>query len=370
MKFDYCIVGAGFSCVMAGRRISKVLKKSVLLVEEHNNLGGHVYDKYDQDGILIQVYGPHIFHTNKEEVWSYLEPYTKWNIYHHEVLGLVEGKKVPIPFNLNSLHELFPVTLAEKIEKKLVENYGFGKKITILELKKSDDKDLKYLADYVYENVFLKYTIKQWDLKPDELSPSVTGRVPVFISRDNRYFQDPYQGMPAAGFTPIFDKLLDNRGIRIMLNTRFEDIKDQVQYDHLIFTGPIDLYFDFKFGKLPYRSLDFEWTHIDKEYYQEVGVVNFPNDYKFTRITEFKRLTGQKSSSTTIIKEYSKSCDIEKDIPYYPVPVDANMELYKKYENEAKKNRNVTFLGRLATYGYYDMDMAIFNALKAFDSLS
>jgi UDP-galactopyranose mutase len=242
--------------------------------------------------------------------------------------------------------------------------------VTILELKKSEDADLKYLADYVYEKVFLNYTIKQWDLKPEELSPSVTGRVPVFISKDNRYFQDPYQGMPAGGFTPIFEKLLDNKGIRIMLNTSFNDIKKEIKYDNLIFTGPVDSYFDFKFGKLPYRSLDFEWTHLDMEYYQEVGVVNYPNDYQFTRITEFKRLTGQKSPSTTIIKEYSKSCDIEIDIPYYPIPKDENMEQYKKYENEAKKTENVIFLGRLATYSYYNMDAAIYNALKAFDKLT
>ncbi len=370
MKFDYCIVGAGFSGSVMAERISRILKKSVIIVEAHNHIGGHVYDKYDKNGILIQVYGPHIFHTVKEEVWKYLEPFTSWNIYHHEVLGLIEGKKVPIPFNLTTLHALYPQTLADRLEKKLIDSYGFGKKITILELKKSDDRDLKNLSEYVYENVFLNYTIKQWDLKPDELSPSVTGRVPVFISRDNRYFQDPYQGMPVGGFTPIFEKLLDNRNIKIMLNTSFNDIKKEIKYDHLIFTGPIDSYFDFKFGKLPYRSLDFEPIHLGMEYFQEVGVVNYPNDYKFTRITEFKRLTGQKCPSTTIFKEYSKPCDIEVDNPYYPIPVDTNVELYKKYESEARKTENVTFLGRLATYSYFNMDMAIFNALKAFDNLT
>lgn len=369
MKYDYCIIGAGFSGSVMAERISRVLKKKVLIVENHNHFGGHVYDAYDHNGILVQVYGPHIFHTKYQEVWEYISNFTKWNIYHHEVLGLIEGKKVPIPFNLNTLHALFPATLAVKLEAKLIEKYGFGKKITILELKDSDDNDLKSLADYVYEKVFLNYTIKQWGLKPEELSPSVTGRIPVFISKDNRYFQDPYQGMPISGFAPIFNKLLDDKNISILLNTNFLDIKKDIDYKHLIFTGPIDSYFDFKFGKLPYRSLDFEWIHLDSEYYQEIGVINYPNDYQFTRITEFKHLTGQKSAGTTIIKEYPKECDIEKDIPYYPIPRDENQELYKKYEKEAAKTENVTFLGRLATYNYYNMDSAIFNALKAFEKL-
>jgi UDP-galactopyranose mutase len=369
MKYDYCIAGAGFSGSVMAERIARVLKKKVIIVEKHNHVGGHVYDNYDNYGVLVQIYGPHIFHTKYKEVWEYISNFTKWNIYHHEVIGLIDGKNVPIPFNLNTLHELYPSTLAPKLETKLIDKYGFGKKVTVLELKKSDDNDLKELGDYVYNKVFLNYTIKQWNLKPEELSPSVTGRVPVFISRDNRYFQDPYQGMPASGFTPIFNRLLDDKNISILLNTDFLDIKDEIDYKHLIFTGPIDSYFNFKYGKLPYRSLDFEWIHLDKEYYQEIGVINYPNDYQFTRITEFKHLTGQKIAGTTIIKEYPKECDIEKDIPYYPIPRDENQELYKKYEDAAKRTENVIFLGRLATYNYYNMDSAIYNALQAFTKL-
>jgi UDP-galactopyranose mutase len=369
MKYDYCVVGAGFSGSVMAERISRVLKKKVLVVEAHSHFGGHVYDAYDPHGILIQVYGPHIFHTKYKDVWDYLSDFTEWNLYHHEVIGLIDGKKVPIPFNLNTLHSLFPSTLALKLEAKLIEKFGFGNKVTVLELKKSEDSDLKTLGDFVYEKVFLNYTIKQWGLKPEDLSPSVTGRVPVFISRDNRYFQDPYQGMPSSGFAPIFNKLLDDKNISVLLNTDFLDIKDEIDYKHLIYTGPIDSYFNFKYGKLPYRTLDFEWIHIDREYYQEIGVINYPNDYTFTRITEFKHLTGQKSSSTTIIKEYPRECDIERDIPYYPVPRDENQELYKKYEGEAGKIKNATFIGRLATYNYYNMDQAIHNSLLAFEKL-
>ncbi len=369
MKFDYCIVGAGFSGSVIAERAANVLNKTVLIIEARNHIGGNAFDRYDPYGILIQPYGPHIFHTSSQEVWNYLSKYTKWNIYHHEVLALIEGKKVPIPFNLNTLHILYPTSLADKLEKKLIDNYGFGKKITILELKKSDDKDLKSLAEYVYEKVFLNYTIKQWDLKPEELSPAVTGRVPVFISRDNRYFQDPYQGMPQTGFTQIFESMLSHKNIKIMLNTNFQEIKKDISYKKLIFTGPIDSYYDYKFDKLPYRSLDFEWIHLDQDYFQEASVINYPNDYQFTRITEFKRLTSQKCPSTTIIKEYSKACEKENDIPYYPIPKDEYLALYKKYENEAKKEADTIFLGRLGTYSYINMDIAVLNALKMFEKL-
>lgn len=374
--FDYVIVGAGMAgCVMA-ERIANVLNKKVFIIEKRNHVGGNCYDYYDENGILVHKYGPHILHTNLESVWKYLSQFTDWTDYQHHVLGFIDNKKVPIPFNLNTLHELLPESLAERLEEKLIDKFGFNTKIPILELQKSEDKDLKLLADFIYEKMFLNYTKKQWGIKPEELDPSVTERVPIYISRDNRYFQDKYQGIPLKGYHKIFEKMLRNPNIKFMLNTDFKEViktYDNKMYflenefkGKLIFTGQIDELFDYEFGELPYRSLKFKSETIDEEYFQEVGTVNYPNNHDFTRITEFKHLTGQKNSKTTIVKEYPQKYD-KDNIPYYPIPQQENLKLYKMYADEAQKLNNVIFLGRLAEYKYYDMDMVIKRVLDIFE---
>lgn len=379
--FDYVVVGAGFAGAVIAERIATQLNEKVLVIEKRNHIGGNAYDYYDENGILVHKYGPHIFHTRSKEVWDYLSQFTDWYLYHHHVLGSIDGKKVPIPFNLNTLYELLPESLAKPLEEKLVNKFGYNVKVPILKLRETDDQDLKFLADFVYDKVFLNYTTKQWGMKPEELDPTVTGRVPVYISRDNRYFQDAYQGMPKEGYTKIFEKLLFHSNIKLMLNT---DYKEVIEIDFkngnislfgqefkgtLIYTGKIDEFFNYEFGELPYRSLRFEFENIQKEFVQPVGTVNYPNEYQFTRITEFKHLTGQKHSSTTIVKEYPQDYERNvkgKDIPYYPIPRKENLELYARYKERAKQFSNVLFVGRLAEYRYYDMDAVIARALKVF----
>ncbi|HML06461.1 MAG TPA: UDP-galactopyranose mutase [Methanobacterium sp.] len=382
--FDYLIIGAGMAGIVLAERITSVLDKKVLIIEKRNHIGGNCYDHYDENGILVHKYGPHIFRTNKKEVWDYLSNFTEWNLYQHEVLGLIDGKKVPVPFNLNSLEKLLPNSLSEHLEKKLISEFGYNVKIPILKLKEIDDEDLRFLADFIYEKVFLNYTIKQWGMEPKELDSSVTGRVPVYISRDNRYFQEKYQGLPREGFSKLFNKMLNNPKIKLMLNT---DFKDVIDVDHqnnkifflgnefkgkMIYTGKIDEFFNYEFGELPYRSLRFEFENHNSDYFQEVGTVNYPNEYDFTRITEYKHLTGQKNFTTSIVKEYPLDYNRKnnsKQIPYYPIPKNENLQLYAKYNEKAQNFSNVIFLGRLAEYKYYGMDDVVNSALKTFGEL-
>jgi len=369
MEQDYVVVGAGFAGSVFAERIANVLNKKVLLVEKQDHIGGHCYDCLDENGILIHKYGPHIFHTKNGEVWDYLSKYTKWNLYQHEVKALIDGQIVPVPFNLNTLRMLFPKDKADRLEDKLVEKFGFDKKVPILELRKADDSDLKFLAEFVYEKIFLHYTVKQWGFRPEELSGEVTGRVPVFISRDNRYFQDEFQGMPQDGFTPIFEKMIENnKNIKIVLNTDYKKLAKDLKYKKLIYTGPIDYFFDYKFGKLDYRTLDFEFTNYKQEKIQSNSVINYPQNYRFLRSTEFKLMTWQKAATTTTVRDYPRACT-EKDIPYYPLLNRENMERYKQYEVEAKKYENIIFIGRLAEYKYFNMDESVASALKKFKEL-
>ncbi|RLQ05543.1 UDP-galactopyranose mutase [Geobacillus sp. FSL K6-0789] len=377
--FDYVIIGTGFAGSVLAERIATQLNKKVLMIEKRNHIGGNAYDSYDSQGILIHNYGPHIFHTKIKKVWDYLSNFTEWHLYHHKVLGVIDGQKVPIPFNLNSINQLFPKNLAERLEKKLIENFGYNKKVPILKLREVEDEDLKFLANYIYEKVFLGYTTKQWGVTPEELDPSVTGRVPVYISRDDRYFQDPYQGIPKEGYTKLFERMLDHENIKILLNTDYKEVLHfnfetgeanlfgQKFDGKIIYTGPIDYFFDYKFGQLPYRSLNFKFEQYDVEFVQEVGTVNYPNDYNFTRITEFKYLTNQKSTKTTVVREFSQKYIPGENIPYYPIKNDNNLELYRKYIEEARKYNKVIMVGRLAEYQYYDMDMVVGKALRTFE---
>lgn len=368
MKVDYLIVGAGFSGSILAERIANELNKKVLIVDRRNHIGGNAYDFYDENGILVHRYGPHIFHTNSKKVWDYLSRFTQWRIYYHKVLAVVEGKKIPVPFNLNSLYLIFPPKYAEKCEKLLIETYGYGTKIPILKMLENSQKELKELANFIYENIFLGYNLKQWGLKPEELDPSVTARVPVFISRDDRYFQDKYQGIPSQGYTKMFENMLNHPNISILLNVDYKEIIEDVKFDRMIYTGPIDYFFDYIYGALPYRSLKFEFKTLSQEFYQEVAQVNYPNDYDFTRITEFKHMTGQKLDKTTIAFEYPETYRPEENEPYYPVPKDENLEIYSKYTKEVKKLSNIVyFVGRLADYKYYNMDQIVARALNVFE---
>ncbi len=369
MKFDTVIVGAGFAGCVIAERLASEKNEKVLIIEKKEHIGGHCYDYYDNNGVLIHKYGPHIFHTNSEKVWNYISKFTRFDIYYHRVLGVIDGQKVPIPFNLNTLHALYPESIASRIEQNLIDRFGFGGKIPILKLREENDNDLKKLADFIYEKVFLHYTQKQWGLKPEELGEEVTGRVPVFISRDNRYFQDRFQGMPSGGYARLFENMLDNPNIRIILNTDYKEIISDLEYNRLVYTGAIDYFFDYKFGELKYRTLDFETEHIADGFFQEVATVNYPNDFDFTRITDYKRLTSGNSKGTTIMKEYPRDAVIAEDPLYYPMFTDEWKALYSKYYHEAEKLKNVVFIGRLAEYRYYNMDAVIYSALEKVKTL-
>ena len=368
MWVDWLIVGAGFSGCVLAERIATQLGQKVLIVERRDHIGGNAYDYYDEHGILVHKYGPHIFHTNSKKVWDYLSQFTEWRPYYHRVLAVVDGKKVPIPFNLNSLYALFPPRHAEKLEELLIKHYGFGVKIPILKLRENVEGELRFLADYIYEKVFYGYTLKQWGLKPEELDPSVTGRVPVYISRDDRYFQDRYQAMPKHGYTALFQRMLSNPNIKVLLNTDYREIAGEVRFNRMIYTGPIDEFFDYMHGPLPYRSLRFKLVTLVEEWHQEGGTVNYPNEYDFTRITEQKHLTGQRLPWTTLVMEYPEQYEPGRNEPYYPIPREENRERYALYEKEARKLMgSVLFAGRLADYKYYNMDQAAARALKLFE---
>ena len=377
--FKYIVVGAGFAGSVIAERIANVLKEKVLIIERRNHIGGNCYDYRNEHGIIIHKYGPHIFHTDYKEVFDYLSNFTDWNLYHHRVLAFIDGKKVPIPFNLNSLYMVFSPTLAKRIEEKLLKKYPYNSKVPILELMKENDKDLKFLADYIYQKVFLNYTVKQWGLKPEEIDKEVTARVPVFVGKDDRYFTDKYQVVPTEGYSKIFERMLEHPNIKIMLNTDFKEVID-IDFENrkiyflrqefkgkLIFTGMIDELFDFKYGYLPYRSLEFKFETLEKEWFQEVATVNYPNDYNFTRITEFKHIHPVSTKKTVILKEYPKQYTPNKDIPYYPIFTKENQELYNKYRKEAEKFENIILVGRLAEYRYYDMDDVVKRALEVFE---
>jgi UDP-galactopyranose mutase len=374
---DYIIVGSGLAGVVMAERIATQLNKKVLIIEKRNHVGGNCFDFKDENNILIHKYGPHLFHTNNKEVIDYLSKFTSWDIYNHEVLAYIDGKKVSIPFNFNTLYEVFPTSKAKALEEKLLETYDYNSKVPILELKKSTDKDLQFLADFVYDKIFVNYTAKQWGMKPEEMDGAVTARVPVFIGRDNRYFNDSYQMLPKNGYTSMINSMLDHKNIKIMLNTDFKEIctlKNEDFYlfgskfdGKVIYTGQIDELFDYKFGELPYRSVDMKFETVECEFYQEKATVNYPNDYDFTRITEFKHIHPTNSTKTTILKEYPQEYIIGQNTPYYPIFTNENQEKYSKYLEHSKEFKSLVMVGRLAEYKYYDMDDIVERALKVFE---
>jgi UDP-galactopyranose mutase len=375
--FDYIIIGAGYAGSVMAERIATQLNKKVLIIEKRNHIGGNSYDFKDENNILIHKYGPHLFHTNNKKVFDYLSQFTSWDVYNHKVLAVIDGKEVSIPFNFNTIYDVFPDTLAKKLEEKLLNEFEYNSKIPILELKKSEDKDLQFLADFVYEKIFVHYTAKQWGMKPEDMDGAVTARVPIFVGRDDRYFNDKYQVVPSNGYTNIFENMLNHKNIKLMLNTDFKEVCEI--YDNgfklmgsefkgkVIYTGQIDELFDYKFGDLPYRSVDMKFETVEKEYYQEAATVNYPNGYDFTRITEFKHIHPTNSSKTTILKEYPKEYVKGKDTPYYPIFTDENQTSYNKYLEHSKRWSNLILVGRLAEYKYYDMDDIVERSLKVFE---
>ena len=374
--YDCIIVGAGIAGATVARKLAEESNKKVLVLERRNHIGGNCYDKPDDHGILIHEYGPHIFHTGDEGVREFLSRFTKWYDFGHEVVAKVGDQLIPVPFNLNTLHMVYDKDKAERLENKLIEEYGLDSRVPIMKLRESTDADVREIADYVYKNVFLYYTMKQWGQTPEEISPEVTGRVPVVISYDNRYFKDKYQSVPVDGFTPMFAAMLDHPNIEVRTGVDCSDVLDfedgKIYFEKaeftgdLVYTGALDELFDCKFGRLPYRSLNFQFEHLDQDSFQDHSVVNYTVSEDFTRITEFKFLTGQKDTDgTTIVREYPFAyTGAEGEIPYYAILNAENESLYEKYRLLTEDFDKFHLLGRLAEYKYYNIDAMCRKAME------
>ena len=360
--YDTLIVGAGFAGSVLAERLAAGLGQKVLLIDRRGHIGGNAYDEYNADGLLVHRYGPHIFHTNATRVWDYLSQFTTWRPYEHRVRASVDGQLVPIPINLDTINALYGLSLTSFEVEAFFRSVAQPREA----IRTSEDVVVSVVGEELYRKFFRGYTRKQWALDPSELDASVTARVPTRTNRDDRYFTDTYQAMPAQGFTRMFDRMLDHPNIHVLLNADFRDVRDEVAYRQLVYTGPVDEYFDFRYGKLPYRSLHFVHETHDRETFQPAPVVNYPNEHPYTRITEFKYLTGQEHPKTAVVTEYPRA---EGD-PYYPIPRPENAELYRKYQALAEAEAGVHFVGRLATYKYYNMDQVTAQALALYDRLA
>ena len=360
--FDTLIVGAGFAGAVMAERLASQAGQRVLVVDRRPHVGGNAHDHYNDAGLLVHPYGPHIFHTNSAEVFNYLSRFTEWRPYQHRVLASVDGQLLPIPINLDTVNRLYGLQLTS------FELDGFFDKVAekVEPVRTSEDVVVGRVGRDLYNKFFRGYTRKQWALDPSELDASVTARVPTRTNRDDRYFTDTYQAMPRHGYAKMFNALLAHPNIHVMLNTDYRDVVHVLPWKHMVYTGPIDAFFDHRFGRLPYRSLRFEHVTVEtpagREFAQPVGTVNHPNDHAYTRVTEFKHLTGQRHAATALVYEYPQA---EGD-PYYPVPRAENTALYRRYEAEAEQLGDVTFIGRLATYKYYNMDQVVAQALATF----
>jgi UDP-galactopyranose mutase len=359
--FDYLVVGAGFAGSVLAERLASQAGKRVLVVEKRPHIGGNAYDYYDDAGVLIHKYGPHIFHTNSTEVFAYLSQFTQWRPYHHRVRACVDGQLVPIPINLDTINTLYGTHYTsfelEEFFASVAEPRG--------EIRTAEDVVVARVGRALYEKFFRHYTRKQWGLDPSELDASVTARVPTRTTRDDRYFTDRYQAMPSHGFTRLFERLLAHPNIKVLLNCDWREIKPVIPHQHVIYTGPIDEFFDYRFGRLPYRSLEFRWETRDLEWAQPVAVINYTVDEAYTRVTEMKHLTAQVHPRTSLVYEYPRA---DGD-PYYPIPQPANAALYRRYQALAEATPGVHFVGRLATYKYFNMDQVVAQALAVFDRI-
>jgi UDP-galactopyranose mutase len=360
--FDYLIVGAGLAGSVLAERLAAGSDKKVLICDKRRHVGGNAYDHYNDAGILVHKYGPHIFHTNSREVFEYLSRFTEWRPYQHRVRASVDGQIVPIPINLDTINTLYGLNLTS------FEVEDFFKKVAepIDRVRTSEDVVVSKVGRELYEKFFRNYTRKQWGLDPSELDASVTSRVPTRTNRDDRYFTDTYQAMPLHGYTRLFENMLDHPNIKVMLNCDYREIEKDILFDEMIYTGPIDSYFDYCYGKLPYRSLEFKHETHDRPVFQTAPVVNYPNEQLYTRITEFKYLTGQEHAKTSIVYEFPKS----QGDAYYPVPRKENADLYARYKSLADATPSVHFVGRLATYKYYNMDQIVAQALTSYGKIA
>jgi UDP-galactopyranose mutase len=359
--FDYLIVGAGLAGAVLAERLASHSNRKVLLVDKRNHIGGNTYDYYNKDGILVHKYGPHIFHTNNKEVFRYLGNFTQWRPYEHRVLASVDGMLVPIPINLNTINQLYNLHLNSGEVNIFFQSKAEKKE----QIKTAEDVVVSKVGRELYKKFFKGYTKKKWNLDPSELDASLTSRI---ISRDNlddRYFTDIYQCIPQYGYTRMFDNMLNHPNIKVMLNTDYKEIESSISFDKMIYSGSIDCFFDYCYGKLPYRSSEFRFETLEQEFFQQTGTVNYPNEHPYTRITEFKYITGQKHPKTSIVYEHP----MDEGEPYYPVPRLENAELYRKYQLLAAAEKNVHFVGRLSTYKYYNMDQVIAQSLALYKKI-
>lgn len=361
MRVDVLVVGAGFSGAVVAERLA-MHGLQVLVVDKRPHVGGNAHDRRDAHGLLTHPYGPHIFHTNAARIVEYLSRFTEWRFYEHRVLAKTADQFVPIPINIDSVNRVYGLTLTEATIQAYFESVREPRS----PVKTSEDVVLNAVGRDLYEKFFRGYTRKQWGLEPSQLAASVAARIPTRANHDDRYFTDTFQYMPLEGYTRLFERMLHNRNIRVELGADFFAVQPRISAKHTVYTGPIDAYFGYCYGRLPYRSIEFQHEHLpDTECFQPVGTVNFPNDYAFTRITEFKHLTGEKHSGTSIVREYPT----DEGDPYYPVPRPENEALFKRYEALAKRTTDVTFVGRLAQYRYYNMDQCVGAALKAAEDI-
>lgn len=367
MNIKNLIIWAWISWIALAQRLSEKWEQ-VLIIEKRNHIWWNCYDYYDENGILIHKYWPHIFHTDLDDVWEYINRFSEFTNFQHKVLWFVDWNLVPVPFNLNSIYQSFSPELAESLEETLLKYYSFNSKISINELREKahneNNKELSFIAEYIFEKVFKNYTIKQWWIKAENINQEVLKRIPILISRDDRYFShNKYQWMPINGYTKMFENMLNNKNIKVLLNTDYKDVINEIKYENLYFTWPIDEYFDFKYWKLDYRKTLYKLETYNKQSFQENIVINYPNDYEYTRITEFKKFYPNSSTfninKTVICKEIPWIWDIEA----YPVETIENLKILEKYKIEASKLKNVYFLWRLANYKYFDMDKTIKNIL-------
>ncbi len=360
-RYDVLIVGAGFAGSVCAERLASAGRR-VLLIDRRSHIAGNAYDEPDQHGVLIHRYGPHIFHTNGKRIFEYLSRFTAWRFYEHRVRAVVDGQLYPIPINRTTVNRLYGLDLDESGVKRYLEDVSEPR----TPIRTSEDVVLSGVGRDLCEKFFRGYTRKQWGLDLSELSAGVAARVPVRTNDDDRYFGDTFQFMPADGYTRMFERMLSHPLIEVRLSTDYFDIRHTLEFEHTVYTGPIDAFYDYRFGHLPYRSLHFEHHHVpESDTYQEVGTINYPNDQSFTRITEFKHLTGQVCSGTSIVREYPQAVGE----PYYPIPRPENEALYKRYQELAREERTVHFVGRLAQYRYYNMDQVVGAALKTTDTL-
>ncbi len=357
---DYLVVGAGFAGAVAAERLASAGRK-VLLVDKRNHVGGNAFDHYDDSGILVHRYGPHIFHTNSKQVFDYLSRFTQWRPYEHRVLASVAGKLVPIPINLDTVNGVYGLSLTAEELPAFFARVAEPRP----QLRSSEDVVVGKVGWDLYRKFFQGYTRKQWGLDPSELDASVIARIPTRTDRDDRYFTDRYQFMPLHGYTRMFERMLDQPRISVVLQTDYREIASWVGFREMIYTGPIDEFFDRCYGPLPYRSLEFAHVTLEQPQFQRTGTVNFPTEHEYTRITEFKHLTGQLHAKTSLVYEYPRA---EGD-PYYPVPRPENAALYRKYQELARQLPNVHFVGRLATYRYYNMDQVVAQALTLVEKI-